>query len=308
MSNDDILWYGWQEKFIKYETKICECGYKANEEDFLAVHINLLKQYTFSQLSEDRFISSIGNGIIERAESIHGQTKEIEIDEVYAENFNYFFNNEELQEDFKERFCNELGEENFEKYINIITNYWYDGKRLRNDTSEIKSFKYSIYNYLNKNFKEFYCLSKEPEEIELMFESFQIEKILKINSDILDYAIDNWLGSHPKKDLFGTNDIYYRRGINNKFNRGVEQYNENDFINSYTLSSTVAEQFSQTGNNIRFIVSGEMGLFNNRILFFSPFLKGFQKQIEIGVIPHTQKLNIVFSNTIGEIDEYTIED
>lgn len=303
----DICPYCFNENISKETISICSiCGETINHLEWRVEEINLLEQYQYTSLGMTRTFNSIGTGLIDREESIKGKIKKINSKEIKSEAFEYFYNNIELQKDFKDRFCKEVGKEKYIKFCSIIIDQWSDGKSKRIKEKELKALKLSIHNYLESLDKTIYCKSEILTNIYTTFNINEIKIILKINEEMIDYAIQDWIKKHERGDEFSSNEVYFRRGINVKFNK-KDIYYENDYINSYTLSTTIAEQFSQTGNSKRTIVHGEYGIFYNRILFFAPFIKGLEGQLEVGIIPHYEEITYNWQKNIAETDEYILK-
>lgn len=63
-----------------------------------------------------------------------------------------------------------------------------------------------------------------------------------------------------------------------------------------------------TSGSVAAIVNGDLGLFAERILFFSPFIPGMEVgQLEFGVIPSEEALPIRRQGCYGGIVEYILD-
>ena len=135
-----------------------------------------------------------------------------------------------------------------------------------------------------------------------------IAKILGLNNELFDFYLQKWISEeHPKGEQISTENIYFRKGL---INKNLEQiYSDKNYINSYTLSRTVSEQFAtMTSDSNKKNINTEYGLFQDRILFFTPFIKGIEKtQIEIAVIPYIGKLEPIKQGIFGGIEEYILK-
>lgn len=281
----------------------CDKDFDGKEEYVMEDFTNLIQYNNSSLLTYYRNINGLYIASMNRSESIVGKTKEISEKEAVHENFNIFDTNK-YQLDFKERFIKDLGEDKYKRFCKILINNWKDGYKKRTNSNDILELKSAIYEYLKiMNSDNIYYMSQKPNFTSNGFSKNDIKKILNINEKIFQIAIEDWIDSHSEE--FSTNDVYFRRGINAEFN-DKDLYFENDFINSYTLSITIAEQFSQTGSSKRSIISGEFGVFYDRILFFAPFIEGLEGQLEIGIIPHVSPLYLEYSGTIDAIDEFIL--
>lgn len=275
--------------------------------------INLLPQNTYSETAQMRFISSIGGSTEvspNRAKSIKGENKNICIHEENLDVFSFFYNtSEKLQNEFRERFIKELGKDKYTHFIEMIVDQWSDGKSKRLKGEDLINFKKAIHHYLvSKNSKQLYCSNTLNDYNLTLFNGQDIEKIIELNKSMMQCAIEDWIEVHPNRFQFSTNNIYFRRGINAVLEGQSGSYIEKDYISSYSLAISVAEQFSQTGKNQRTIVNAEFGMFENRVLFFAPFIEGMNlKQIEIGVIPQFNKpLKFTYQTEIDNVKEYLL--
>ena len=279
----------------------------------------------------------------ERVPSIKGNLKSLDEYEQYIDNMDYFIRNKKLiEEDFFFRLEEEIGKEKAEYFCYLISNYWYDSNK-REHSKKIKELKYSIDKYLTNN--NFVVNHIEENISEGMITSEDIEKILNINNDIFYLYLENWIEKHPLSYEKNTSNIFFLRGINS--DKLVKPYKEKDYINSYTLSQSITEQFSDMGNKKNIIISGEYGLFYNRILFFSPCIPkpnknellvklknltwnkelrtltlrdwqyqynelsnkfNYPEQLEIGIIPHTSEINFQEIEFFGGVIGYKLND
>lgn len=277
-------------------------------------NINLLPQNTHSELTEMRFIASIGGdtGVSpNRVESIRDNKKTICIHEEELDAFTFFYEkSEELQKEFKESFIKELGEKKYRHYIAMILDQWSDGQSLRLKRNELTNFKKAIHTFLenNNSKKQVYCLTSLDDYNLTLFTGHDIDKIIELNKSMMQYVIEDWIEARPNGLQISTNNIYFRRGLNFELEGRTGIYTEKDYISSYTLSLSIAEQFSQTGKNQRTIVNTDFGMFEDRVIFFAPFIEGMNpKQIEIGIIPQFNKpLTYTYQTEIGNIKEYLL--
>ncbi len=142
-----------------------------------------------------------------------------------------------------------------------------------------------------------------------LFEPKDIVSILTLNDRMLIRHVEAWKDRRTDSAIISDNDIFLRRGLSLDRPRDVNEYwREWDFINSYSVALSVPEQFALiNANRIPALVSGELGLFEGRILFFSPFVPGMQVgQLEAGVIPADAPIEISFQGEHGGILEYVL--
>lgn len=263
-------------------------------------------KYTEERLNE----SDPLDNYIDRVSSIIGSKKALDEYELFIDKMDFFIKNKkQMEDDFREILTDEIGEDKAIYFCNLIRNYWYDGNK-RVSSKEIKKLKYSINKYLGTN-----CFVLENKIEKKIKESCithkDIGKILKINENLFHRYLEDWIEQHPLSHKKSTSNTFFSRGLNLGFKLS-NPYKEKDYINSYSLSYSMVEQFSDMGNNTNVIVSGEYGLFYQRILFFSPFIpkpdkdKKYPEQLEIGVIPHTNKIYFEEKKYLGGVVGYKL--
>jgi hypothetical protein len=140
-------------------------------------------------------------------------------------------------------------------------------------------------------------------------DSADVAKILTTNDQMLTRHIEAWKERHQNADQLSNDDIFFRRGLSLQTPRDEDEpYREWDFINSYSIALSAPEKFAQMQNGrIAALVSGDWGLFDGRVLFFSPFVPMMDVgQLEAGVIPSENPLPIKYQGNHGGILEYII--
>ena len=277
---------------------------------------------------------------IDRNPSIKNTKKSLDEYEEYIDKMSFFIENKKLMEDdFISRLENEIGRDKAVYFCDLIRNYWYDGSK-RKSSKKIKELKHSINKYLGTySFVIDNEIEKNIQQSLITHED--IGKILDINAELFNLYLEDWIDKHPFSYEKNTSNIFFLRGLNLD-SKLIEPYKEKDYINSYTLSLSMAEQFSDMGNDENVIVSGEYGLFYKRILFFSPFIpkpdlaklkkfkftsssksltlqdfdyhrielckKIYPEQLEIGIIPHVFKINFEEKEYLGGVRGYKLYD
>lgn len=103
--------------------------------------------------------------------------------------------------------------------------------------------------------------------------------------------------------------------ISGRRRTGSRPYREWDYLNSYSLAVSVSEKFSLpskqkvgTTSDVRTLVSGDWRLFQDRVLFFSPFIPTMAPcQLEFGVIPSGKSLPIHSQGLHAGVHEYLLD-
>ncbi|MFW1984061.1 hypothetical protein ACG94M_12195 [Acinetobacter guillouiae] len=279
---------------------------------------SILPQYSNSPAFYERFLISAHEekGEINRSLNIRGEKKFIDEKELDLDYLNYFT---EEKEKFRLEFIRELRQRNVHEeeikiFCEVIAQEWFDGKRLRNE-GKVLCLKRSIYDYLSKIVNSsidpinFVQSQKSLIDIKPLISVQAIASILTVNDQMLYRYIEEWKNIHPNRDRISSDDIFLRRGLvlDNKFISDTT-YKEWDFLNSYSIAFSAPEKFSQMENGkIPTIVNGDLSLFENRVLFFSPFIPEMDVgQLEFGIIPSEHKQTITCQGIYSDIYEYII--
>ena len=280
--------------------------------------VSLLPQYEKSDMMYECFLDDILNESEEiyRAKKKPG-TKIARVDkaEESFDNLIYFTepnNKKKIEDEFFSKLIKIVGKDKAELFCELIRDYWYDGRTKRLKSPEILALKKSIQNYLLEyrkvtNVENIRVINQVQTNIAHSFEDDEIEAILNLNMRMLEWHLTEWLSSHPNFIEMSSNDIYFRRGIYLN-SRPDKTYNEWLYINSYSLAFTVSEKFvGYKKKKIPIILNMNFGDLRERILFFSPFIKGMPPfQLEAGIIPHYYDLETEYQGTFGGIEEYLL--
>lgn len=281
-----------------------------------AVTTALLPQYQGSELIKELMLEAIHceDSEIERVDNnprlIEVTKKELDSDALF-----YFYENREA---FRDEFIDELEQcgissEEYISFCNVIAKEWITGRPL----DGVLKLKKSILNYFQEinqgrtNFEKIIRSSvDELSLIEPLISTKTLLKILSINHQMLYEHIEKWKDSHPDRDKMSSGSVFLRRGLH--FNTNLDTLNpyiEKDFINSYTIALTVAERFSQENNpEFRVHIHGDLRLFENRVLFFSPFIPNMEVgELEFGIIPSEKPLPLHPQDLHGGIHEYLLD-
>jgi hypothetical protein len=276
-----------------------------------------LPQYTNSPAFMERFLVAIheSNAEIERSPNKKG-IKLVDGSEMSADGYEYFLSNKKsMEEEFLGDLTEKIGEEKALLFCEVISTDWYDGRSLRNGT-RVRAMKRSIRNYLLKELGGPAKVSKVVQntdafdDVQPLLSEMEIAGILSVNQYAMHRHIEEWKARHPRKDELSTDDVFLRRGLSlEKQLRATKHYREWDFISSYSLAFSAPEQFSQmTQGNVPAIVNGNIDLFEQRTLFFSPFIPGMVLgQLEAGVIPARKPQKLCRQSNHGGILEYIVE-
>lgn len=281
-----------------------------------AMITSLLPQYRISAEMEMRFINAMHHDdpIIERSLNNQG-IKTIDNSELSTDTFDYFIKNKDaLSNEFISELLRRVDRDEIDLFCEVVAEDWFDGMKKRN-SGRPHNLKSSVYSYISRVYGDSWATScvqrREPlNEVPPLISENAIATILTVNYQLLYKHIEEWKSQHPKGDFISNDDIFIRRGVSlatpiDKNNK----YLELDYISSYSLAISAPEKFSQNGKNgSPAIINGELSLFNERILFFSPFIPGMDSlQLEFGIIPSEKPLEIYDQGEHGGIREYILE-
>jgi len=272
-----------------------------------------LPQYLYSPSFMERFLDAIHEDgkEIERSKNEPGTIKLVDEKEMSADFFDYFnISKPHLEVEFYEDLSNEIGEENVILFCDVIAKDWYDGKKLRQG-ERVHQLLVSIRNYLEylnpnieiSNFVERWQVG----DLEPLFDVHEVKGILDVNYQIMYRCLEDWKSKHPLMDEITNSEIFLRRGLSldKEFNTDLP-YKEWSYINSYSIATSVSEKFAQMQHSsLPALVNGDINLFDNRILFFSPFVRGLPVgQLEAGVIPSSNQVLLKSQGIHSGIHEY----
>lgn len=228
---------------------------------------------------------------------------------------NWFIENKHQQaSEFYERLASDIGAEKADTFVSLISSCWADGHKRHK--GEILKLKRSVKRFVDGKcaIRTLPVYNAKYETGEYAFSDTDIQKILELNESMLCSAIDDWIDDRPGGQDISRSDVYVCRGIGIKKSMSrVRSYREWDYICSYSMSVSVAEQFCQQSIKLKSaLIHTEIDTFARRTLFFSPFIPGMRShQFELGIIPGKKPDNLkfhgIFSSQELKIEEYTID-
>ncbi|MCC9162560.1 hypothetical protein LNA76_04395 [Alcaligenes sp. MMA] len=282
-----------------------------------AIETFLLPQYNTSAAFMERFlVAAHAEGTaIERSPNNQG-IKLVDGNEINADFFDYFI---EEKDCFREEFANELkgkiSDKEFDDFCQTVAEDWFDGKRLRQN-GRARCLKRSVYDYLstlagNSMDRDQFVQSQDlPLDVEPLITVKSIAAILTVNDQMIYRHFEGWKSYHSDSDNLSDDNIFLRRGLalESELDTAIP-YREYDFLNSYSIAFSASEKFAQMrGALTPAMINGEISLFHNRVLFFSPFIPDMDVgQLEFGIIPHEKPHCLVSQGVHGGIHEYIMD-
>jgi hypothetical protein len=279
-----------------------------------ALDTSLLPQYQKSAAMMERFLVAVhqSGASIDRPAPYKG-IKLIDGRELDADVFDYFSKNAHgFRLEFEDELKGRLSADEFQRFCDVIVKKWFDGARPRGEVDCLR-LKRSVYDYMcliTGRTDGFVQSDHVLAKVEPLLRPEAIAAILTVNYQMIVRHMHAWLSTHTNRDTFGSDDIFLRRGLglDNELDTSTP-YLEWDYLNSYSIAISAPEQFAQIRAGAKpAIVNGDIGLFRERVLFFSPFIPGMEVgQLEFGIIPSESGLPIAFQEEHGGFLEYILD-
>lgn len=283
-----------------------------------AVETSLLPQYQGSEEFMERFLEAAhaSGSPIERSKNFSGAIKLVDGQELDADAFMFFEENKDrMRDEFFGELAEKIGELQAKEFCETVALEWYDGKRKR-ESGRPHRLKRSVYEYLTKMLgRPSADLTQRPFDlmnVEPLISVNAVASILTLNGFFLEKYVHDWMRQHPNYLFRDSSDNYLRRGLSLENLLDVDAgYKEWDYVNSYSIAISAPEKFAQMNvGKIPVIVNGELDVFRDRVLFFSPFIRGMELgQLEFGIIPADRPLPILYQGEHGDtgVHEYLLD-
>lgn len=287
----------------------------------LALSAMMLPQYQGSETFMERFLEAVQeeNAAILRNKRTCGNQL-VDGHELHADALLYFCDNKsQMEAEFVAALSEKIGKERVDLFVNTIRSDWYCKRKT---SGRVTGLKRSVFEYLtilagsDGETPRFVQVFSDPPEPALLTAQ-EIAAILTVNDQMIHKHVGDWGVRRPNTNFIGESDVYLRRGLRPPSPLTLSyKYIEFDYINSYSLAISVPEKFTQ--KHVRFaqkldgkvgaIVNGELGLFWNHFLFFSPFIPKMPiDQLEVGVIPRLKAQVLVPQGVHSDIHEYVLD-
>jgi hypothetical protein len=286
-----------------------------------ALDAAILPQYRESAAFMERFLVAVHEegAAIKRSPNQKG-IKLVDGTELDVDVLNYFTENkEEFRKEFIAELKGRVDQSALEVFCKVVAEDWFDGGRLRRE-GNCQRLKRSVFDYLQmlnngSLLSDQIVQSRENlNKVEPLLDAEDIASIITVNNWMLYRHVEAWKATHPNKDNISDNDVFLRRGIALEKELDTSKpYCEWDLINSYSIAFSAPEKFSQMAskekpNSRPALLNGELTIFKDRVLFFSPFIPGMAVgQLEFGIIPSAKPLPIHYQGTHGGVLEYIID-
>lgn len=282
-----------------------------------ALQTSLLPQYQGSAAFTERFLvaAHVEGATIDRSVK-SGKLNLIDASELNSDVLTYFYENKDLfRAEFESELASRVSSEELRVFFEVVSTEWFDGKSAR-VSGRPRQLKRSVHDYfqaiIDVSFSTDSLVQVQdlPLDVAPLISIASIAAILTVNNQMIYRHIEEWKSEHPNHDALSSGDIFLRRGLSlPRLLDTAMPYREWDFINSYSIAFSAPEKFTQNQpGQIPAIVNGELALFDDRILFFSPFIPNMDVgQLEFGIIPSLKPLPIHHQGEHSGINEYIID-
>ena len=244
----------------------------------------------------------------------------VDSDEANSDAFDFFTREAaSMSASFVSELSDAIGANEAATFCDTIAVDWYRGER---DTGRPLQLRRSVYEYLQSiakgaNASALTQVGGPLDGVRGLVAAHAIQEILVLTGQFLHQHLHRWQEEHPEGLFMGSSEIYFGRGLSVGEPIDVAKpYKEWDYINSYSLGISVREKFSAESRRntsgdtkVRVMISGDWHLFDDRVLFFSPFIPKMQpRELELGIIPSSKSLPIFGQGLHAGIYEYVIDE
>jgi len=254
-------------------------------------------------------------GEVPRATNILGTKKSITEQERDVRRFEFFEQSRSSEsEEFRERLLGAgIDTSKVDAFIKAMAQDWVDGRKRRQHSPTMERIKASIQQHdraLHANQAGKFVINHVPDYIDPIFDEFEMKSIFRINEDMIERYMADYLEEFPLDQGSSINHIYVRRGVAMPEAPGAIR-SELHYLSSFSLALTPVEQFGQilpaqpTGKEFQCIFSAPIPAIQKRIVAFTPFIKGMDiSQLEIVVAPPIEDMTLHYGGEFGGMHDY----
>lgn len=233
-----------------------------------------------------------------------------------------FFTEHQLgcSQELRERLLEEgISDQQVDVYMRAFAYLWVDGRKRRLDSPEMQSIMASVAEHDRVRHPDqagVYVANAPRQGIVPLFTPSQMVRLFDANSSMLEVALHDYFQLLDNDRGQSINRTYVRRGMYCE-EAPVVHWKERYYLSSYSLSTTVPEQFSQThtsatkGRGFPTIVSTPIPTIQHRIVAFAGFIQSMDlNQMELVIAPPVSSLKVTPAGCHGTspvIAEYLYE-
>lgn len=216
--------------------------------------------------------------------------------------------------DFRERMLGRgVRADRLDSFIDAMANTWILGKSTRQQSDVMLRIKSSIQahdRFYHRQTAGKFVKDDGDFGVEPLFDARETEALFQTNSDILMYAISNYVDAVYGEASGSTDDVFVRRGICMPHDPEPSRM-EVSYLSSFSLASGTTELFAQTMGSrictqIPCIISCPVMAIHDRIVAFAPFIKGMPlDQMEFVLAPPVVDTPLNFHGEFSGVREYS---
>lgn len=198
-------------------------------------------------------------------------------------------------------------------FIKAMSQDWVDGRKRRQHSPMMERIKASIQKHdrlMHTNQAGKFVINHVPDHIVPLFGVLEMISIFRINEDMVERYMADYLEEFPLDLGSSINHIYVRRGVAMPGAPGPIR-SELHYLSSFSLALTAAEQFGQnlprhpTGGEFQCIFSAPIPAIQKRIVAFAPFIEGMDvSQLELVVAPPIEETALCYRGEFGSMHDY----
>jgi hypothetical protein len=216
-----------------------------------------------------------------------------------------------MENDFRERMLEKISLDKLNAYYKIFSTTWPIGASAR-DSDEILSLDQSIYNFFKGHVSNpnDYVRKALKKSLNPLFTPQELTDLILVNKNLLELYFNNYASYCSDNGLeISASEIWLHRGIHLAKPYKDGKYIENRFMNSYSTSITIVEQFSKIIPNKKpTLVSGKLFDLFDRVIVFYAFIPNMNSnQQEVILMPAAKDLKVKLVHTDGNLLEYEFE-
>lgn len=215
---------------------------------------------------------------------------------------------------FKDHVLNAgVAEKKFDVFTTCFAQFWTDGKKKRQDSTEIQSIKASIRNFdLIHHAKDVdrFVVNSVDISVSSLLSAEEMRAIFDANYGLIDAFMPEYIDAMGHDGPGSLDNLYVRRGVYRDLPGKILK--ELNYLSSYSLALSLVEQFAQPlkknslKHEIPCIFSAPISAVQKRIVAFAPFIEGMDlSQMELVTAPPVEEIVLRDDGEHGGIHEFS---
>lgn len=209
----------------------------------------------------------------------------------------------------------EIAEAKIDAYNESFASHWVDGRKRRQDSTEMLAIKASIRDHDLKFHPQTagkFVINPVDKVTQSLFTPEEMASVFEANQGLLDAFLPDYVDLLDATFVGTISDLHVRRGV---LMPAIEEVRrELHYLSSYSLALGPVEQFAQTytpatrGSGVRSIFSAPLSAIQTRIVAFAPFVKDMDlRQLELVVAPPIASTPLQHDGEFGDIHEFSFK-